>query len=156
MRRLAIVVVSALVASFLIGYFFKGLQASKGCHDTLISYSLAQLKDKENLVDIAIIGSGPAGLGAAVYGARLGHKTVVISGEEPGGQLTKTSFVENWPGSPKIKGIDIIEGLQVQAQAMGASFLADAVTAVDFSSWPFVLHTEDGTTINAMKYKTIY
>ncbi len=131
------------------GYLFKDLYASKKCPDSVVSFSLSQLKGKKNLVDVAVIGSGPAGLSAALYGARLGYNTLVISGGEPGGQLTKTTYVENWPGSKKILGQKIIEALNNQAKAFGAEYLFDAVTKVDFSSWPYVISTEEGRTIYA-------
>ena len=105
---------------------------------------------KENIVPIAIIGSGPAGLMAAVYGARAKMGTVVIEGNKPGGLLTETSYVENWPGTISILGKGVIEKLKEQASHFGAQFLSDAVERVDFNQWPFILYTENGKKLHAL------
>lgn len=103
-----------------------------------------------NVVDVLIIGSGPAGLSAAEYCARNKLKTVVVEGINPGGQLMRTSYVENWPGAPRALGADIIEALHNQATQFGAEFISDIVTDVDITSWPFVVKTEGGLTIHAL------
>lgn len=140
--------IAGVLALLAVGYFCRGAQAAKQSK-VVPSFSLANLKNKKNIIDIAVIGSGPAGLSAALYGARLGFNTLIISGNEPGGQLTKTTYVENWPGSKKILGQKIIEGLNNQAKAFGAEYLFDTVTGINLSSWPYQITTEEGRTLFA-------
>lgn len=85
-----------------------------------------------------IIGSGPAGLTAAIYAARGGINPLVISGDQPGGQLILTSDVENFPGFEEpILGPDLMTRMRNQAERVGAKFIDTSVSTVDFSSKPF-------------------
>lgn len=96
--------------------------------------------------DVVIIGSGPAGYTAAIYCARADMKPLLISGQQPGGQLMLTSDVENWPGEPDgVMGPDLMEKLKKQALRFGTEMVEDLVTAVDFTSQPFVVKTESET-----------
>ncbi len=93
-----------------------------------------------------IIGAGPAGYTAAVYAARADLAPIVIQGLQPGGQLTITTDVENWPGETSILGPDLTEKMRAQAEHAGARLVFDMVTDVDFSRRPFVCRTDGGDT----------
>ncbi len=94
--------------------------------------------------DIIIIGSGPAGLTAAIYSSRSGYRPLVIEGVPSGGQLLTTTDVENFPGFPEgISGPELIENMKKQAQRFGAEFLMKEVTAVDLKTYPFRVQAED-------------
>lgn len=94
----------------------------------------------ESTHQLVIIGSGPAGLTAAIYAARANLNPLVIEGLEPGGQLTLTSEVENFPGFPEgVMGPDLMENFKKQAARFGAQFRWGTVDKVDFQSRPFRL-----------------
>jgi thioredoxin reductase (NADPH) len=98
------------------------------------------LKEK----DIIIIGSGPAGLTAAIYSGRAGYTPLVIEGIPAGGQLLITTEVENFPGFPEgVSGPGLIENMKKQAERFGTEFLTKDVTLVDFRSYPFKVQAED-------------
>jgi thioredoxin reductase (NADPH) len=94
--------------------------------------------------NVIIIGSGPAGLTAALYSARANLKPLLIEGLEAGGQLTLTTLVENWPGfRDGIMGPDLIAEMRTQAERFGAEVVRGHVTSVDLASHPFVVRTSD-------------
>jgi thioredoxin reductase (NADPH) len=99
---------------------------------------------------VIIIGAGPAGYTAAVYAARAHLQPLVIEGPQPGGQLTTTTEVENWPGEEKgILGPELMSKMKAQADHFGARFSSETVTVVDFSSQPLKLTTDAGQTYEA-------
>lgn len=101
-------------------------------------------------VKVLIIGSGPAGYTAAIYAARAGLNPVVYTGGQPGGQLTTTNDVENFPGYPEgINGPQMMMDLQKQAERFGTNVNYGMVTAVDFSGYPHKVTVDDKDVIEA-------
>ena len=107
------------------------------------------MSTKEQHHKLIILGSGPAGLTAAIYAARAILKPVVVSGREAGGQLMITSDVENYPGFPEgIKGPEMMDLLKAQAARFGTEFFSGDVIDVDFSQRPFKLTLENKDTLS--------
>lgn len=92
---------------------------------------------------VIIIGSGPAGCTAAIYAARANLHPTIIMGGIPGGQLTQTPAIENWPGEESISGFELMEKMSNQAKKLGTKMINDEILSVDFSKRPFVLKGSD-------------
>ena len=104
-------------------------------------------QNKEFKTKVLIIGSGPAGYSAAVYTSRAMLKPIMVTGMEPGGQLTTTTDVENYPGFAKaIQGPWLMEEMKKQAENVGTEFVTDIISDVDFSKRPFVCKGQNGNT----------
>ena len=106
-----------------------------------------EAEQKEDRVyDLIIIGGAPAGLTAAIYACRAALETLVLAGPLPGGQLTSTDVVENFPGFPEgISGAELAQRIQSQAERFGARIVMESVGEVDFSNSPFAILTHSGT-----------
>ncbi len=95
---------------------------------------------------VLILGSGPGGLTAAIYAARAGHAPILVQGMAPGGQLTTTTDVENYPGFRNvIQGPWLMEEMSAQAEAVGTQLMYDHIARVDLSERPFRLYGDSGT-----------
>lgn len=94
---------------------------------------------------LLIIGSGPAGLTAAIYGARAQLQPIVLEGDHPGGHLVSTSYIENWPDHEHILGIDLMEYIANHARNSGATIISETATTIDLSQQPFRITTNEGS-----------
>lgn len=105
---------------------------------------------EERKVRVAIVGSGPAGYTAAIYASRANLKPVVYEGPQPGGQLTQTTEIENFPGYPHgVQGPEMMNDLREQAIRFGANVVSRMISKVDFSQRPFKLEDERGDVLYA-------
>jgi thioredoxin reductase (NADPH) len=98
---------------------------------------------------VLILGSGPAGYTAAVYAARAMLNPILVQGLTPGGQLTITTEVENWPGDSHVQGPDLMVRMEDHARAMGAEIISDYITTLDLQSRPFTAQSDSGVTYTA-------
>ena len=98
---------------------------------------------------LLIIGSGPAGYTAGVYASRAMLEPILVQGIQPGGQLTITTDVENWPGDTSILGPDLMVRMEAHAKDMGCEIISDHIMSLDLSVRPFVAQGDSGTTYTA-------
>ncbi|WP_170364806.1 thioredoxin-disulfide reductase [Ruegeria arenilitoris] len=98
---------------------------------------------------VLIIGSGPAGYTAGVYASRAMLNPILVQGIEPGGQLTTTTEVENWPGDTEVQGPDLMVRMQDHAKAMGCEVIGDIINDLDLCKRPFTAKGDSGTVYTA-------
>ena len=98
---------------------------------------------------VLIIGSGPAGYTAGVYASRAMLEPILVQGIEPGGQLTTTTEVENWPGDTEVQGPDLMVRMESHAKEMGCEIIGDIITDLDLNNRPFTAKGDSGTTYTA-------
>ena len=98
---------------------------------------------------LLIIGSGPAGYTAGIYGSRAMLEPILVQGIQPGGQLTITTEVENWPSRTEVQGPDLMVEMEEHARAAGTEIIGDHIASVDLSKRPFTAIGESGTTYTA-------
>jgi len=98
---------------------------------------------------VLIIGSGPTGYTAGIYASRAMLEPILVQGIEPGGQLTTTTEVENFPGFTEVQGPDLMMKMQEHAAAMGTEIISDIITDLDISKRPFTAKGDSGTTYTA-------
>ena len=98
---------------------------------------------------LLIIGSGPAGYTAAVYGARAMLSPLLVQGIQPGGQLTITTDVENWPGDTLVMGPDLMVRMEAHAREVGTEIVSDHISSLDLSQRPFTAKGDSGTAYTA-------
>ncbi|MEX0275990.1 MAG: thioredoxin-disulfide reductase [Ruegeria sp.] len=98
---------------------------------------------------VLIIGSGPAGYTAGVYASRAMLEPILVQGIEPGGQLTTTTEVENWPGDTEVQGPDLMVRMQDHVKAMGCEVIGDIISDLDLSQRPYTAKGDSGTVYTA-------
>jgi len=98
---------------------------------------------------VLIIGSGPAGYTAGVYASRAMLSPILVQGIEPGGQLTTTTDVENWPGDESVMGPDLMVRMEHHAKSMGCEIVSDIIVSLDLAKRPFTATGDSGTTYTA-------
>jgi thioredoxin reductase (NADPH) len=123
------------------GTRFKGLSRTRHGQCPIDETATDEKIMTDEIRDTIIVGTGCAGLTAAIYAARANLKPLVLEGHEPGGQLSITTLVENFPGWPEgIQGPQLIENMRLQASRFGTDFRLGHMTSVDLSKRPFQLH----------------
>jgi thioredoxin-disulfide reductase/thioredoxin len=130
MKNLFLFLVLQLIVFF---NSFSFLQADEPLMETL---------SEEQTYPVVILGGGVGALTAALYLSRAGIEPIVLEGANPGGLITQSHMVQNWPGELEISGIDLVEKIRNQAAANGAHFRGEEVVAVDFSKRPFTITTQ--------------
>ena len=119
----------------------------QGC--PVITLHLGDVMVDARHTKVLIIGSGPAGYTAGIYASRAMLEPLLVQGIEPGGQLTTTTEVENWPGDAEVQGPDLMIRMQDHAKAMGCEIIGDIITDLDLSQRPFTAKGDSGAIYTA-------
>ncbi len=114
------------------------------------NYSLSSIHEVKNLVPVAVVGGGPAGLSAAMYTARARFPTMVFAGSKIGGELLEASYIENWPAKEKLSGQEMMAQSQKQAEHFGAQIIPVGVEKINLKTWPFEIELDNGDHICAL------
>uniref|UniRef100_UPI0025FD33D4 NAD(P)/FAD-dependent oxidoreductase n=1 Tax=uncultured Caulobacter sp. TaxID=158749 RepID=UPI0025FD33D4 len=111
--------------------------------------SRAARRSEPRHTKVLIIGSGPAGYTAGIYAARAALDPLIVQGEQPGGQLTITTDVENWPGDVRVQGPDLMARMGTHAQEVGTKIASDTIVEVDLAQRPFKALGDSGVVYTA-------
>ncbi|MCY4305995.1 MAG: thioredoxin-disulfide reductase [Aestuariivita sp.] len=105
--------------------------------------------NKTRHTSVLIIGSGPAGYSAGIYASRALLNPILVQGIEPGGQLTTTTEVENWPGDTEVQGPDLMERMESHARVIGCEIISDYIKKLTLTTSPFKAYGDSGTSYTA-------
>lgn len=132
------------------------LNLNNSTHAAQLKYDLKTVNFDQNTFDCVILGGGIGGLISSIYVARSGYTPVIIQGEIPGGLITQSTEVENWPGEVKISGQELANKIRNQAINHGVKVLQGRVGGVDFKKWPYVIYLKslDSQTVTEIKALT--
>ena len=132
------------------------LNLNNRTHAAQLKFDLKTVNFDQNTFDCVILGGGIGGLTSSIYMARSGYVPVIIQGEIPGGLITQSTEVENWPGEIKISGQDLATKIRNQALNHGVKILQGRVGGVNFQKWPYVIYLKslDSQTVTEIKALT--
>ncbi|MFH1254144.1 MAG: FAD-dependent oxidoreductase [bacterium] len=132
------------------------LNLNNRTHAAQLKYDLKNVNFDQNTFDCVILGGGIGGLTSSIYIARSGYSPVIIQGEIPGGLITQSTEVENWPGEIKISGQELANKIRNQAINHGVKILQGRVGGVDFQKWPYVIYLKslDSQSVTEIKALT--
>lgn len=149
--------VFSLVRRCAVGFFLVTFMCSWSLKDFVKKYDIRSVAVTPHTYPVVILGSGPGGLMAGTYAALANIETLIVKGPIPGGALTGSHEVRNWPGSKRVRGGSVMDDMLEQAEDAGAISVDEEVTRVDFSSWPYTLylHSPAEETDRAVKALTV-
>lgn len=145
---LIVVLIASLILNVFQGYKLHGCHVGVGESKKNSHLDVQMIKSMEGVVPLVVIGSGPAGLSAAMRGARAGYDTLILQGAPS--LLAQTEYVDNWLGSPHELGTSILERSLQQVLSFGARLKEAFVEKIDFDHWPYAIHLDDDTIVRAL------